>query len=96
MLNVGHIMIFSKYCCFRVMIFLANEGILLCQKYSPFYKMIVNIESNIQPRFLIIQNLFTLGVPKGLLVALLSEKGCKIFTVAQLVHIEIITNYAIL
>lgn len=69
-LSVAYVMKFSKYCCFRFTVFLANEEILICEKYSPFYKMIINAESNIQPRFLIIQNLFILEVVKGLIVAL--------------------------
>lgn len=47
-LNVAYVMAFSKCDCFRFMIFLANEGILICQKDSLFYKIIKNIESSIQ------------------------------------------------
>lgn len=47
-LNVAHVVAFSKGDCFRFMIFLADEEILTCQKYSLFYKMIISIESNIQ------------------------------------------------
>lgn len=47
-LNVAYVMAFSKCDCFRFMIFLTNEGILICQKHSLFYKIIINIESSIQ------------------------------------------------
>lgn len=47
-LSVAYVMAFSKCDCFRFMIFLANEGILICQKDSLFYKIIKNIESSIQ------------------------------------------------
>lgn len=47
-LNVACAMAFSKCDCFRFMVFLASEGILMCQKYSLFYKMIINVESNVQ------------------------------------------------
>lgn len=43
-----NVMAFSKWDCFRFMIFVANEGILTCQKCFLFYKMIIIIKSNIQ------------------------------------------------
>lgn len=45
--NVPRVMAFSKCDYVRFMVFLANERILMCQKYCLFNKIIINIASNI-------------------------------------------------